>query len=170
MPKGRIPLGQREARWVPLQDWMSQDQGSFYGVESPAVDPKSARTIWLLAGFNYDSSYKTAILRATDYGATFSITGVTSQFRAHGNAKCRQNGERLVVDANTPPWLTRTAPTSVFATSSDRLHAAKRFPNGEIAGARDVKCERVKRSSSLMGIVLHPHQTEIKRLKDSSVS
>jgi hypothetical protein len=86
------------ARWVPLLDWVSDDLNSYQGVEALAVDPKNAANVYMYVGLNYWSGSKSAILRSNDYGATFSITDVSSQFKAHGNGMGRQNGERLLVD------------------------------------------------------------------------
>jgi hypothetical protein len=86
------------ARWVPLLDWVAEDQIGYLGVDSLAVDPKNAANVYMHVGISYFNGGKSAILRSTDYGATFSITDVTSQFKAHGNGMGRQNGERLVVD------------------------------------------------------------------------
>jgi hypothetical protein len=85
-------------RWVPLLDWVSDEQTGYLGVESLAVDPKNAANVYMLAGISYQNGGKTAMLRSSDYGATFSVTDVSGQFKAHGNGMGRQNGERLVVD------------------------------------------------------------------------
>jgi xyloglucan-specific exo-beta-1,4-glucanase len=86
--------------WIPLTDWASQDQTGFLGVESFAVDPQSPNKVYALVGISYFNGGKTAILRSSDYGNTFTTTEVTSQFKAHGNGMGRQNGERLIVDPN----------------------------------------------------------------------
>ena len=85
-------------RWVPLLDWVAEDQVGYLGVESLAVDPKNAANVTMLVGISYFNGGKSAILRSTDYGRTFTTTDVTSQFKADGNGMGRQNGERLVVD------------------------------------------------------------------------
>ncbi len=84
--------------WIPLLDWNSQDETTYQGVESLAVDPQSPATLYLLAGTSYWNSGKTAILRSSDYGNTFSITDVTAKFKANGNGADRQKGEALAVD------------------------------------------------------------------------
>jgi hypothetical protein len=90
------------ARWVPLNDWVSQDDVGLLGIESLALDPKNSAVVYLLAGTSYFSNGKTVVMRSTDYGATFSqITDVSNQLRAHGNGMGRQNGERLQVDPGT---------------------------------------------------------------------
>jgi len=86
------------ARWVSMLDWVADDQTGYLGVESLAVDPKNAANVYLYVGISYFNGGKSAVLRSTDYGATFATTDVTSQFKAHGNGMGRQNGERLVVD------------------------------------------------------------------------
>jgi len=86
--------------WIPILDWITDDQVGFTGVEALAIDPSAPSKLYLLAGIGYFNGGKTAILRSNDYGATFTTTEVTTQFKAHGNGAGRQNGERLVVDPN----------------------------------------------------------------------
>ncbi len=86
------------SRWIPLTDWVADDQTGFLGVESLAVDPKNAANLYLYVGISYFNGGKSAILRSSDYGATWTTIDVSSQFKAHGNGMGRQNGERLVVD------------------------------------------------------------------------
>lgn len=87
-------------KWVPLTDWVSEDQVGFLGVESLALDPNNSGRLYMLVGISYFNDGKTSILRSDDYGNTFTITEVTSQFKAHGNGMGRQTGEKLVVDPN----------------------------------------------------------------------
>lgn len=86
--------------WVSLLDWVSEDEVGYLGVESLAIDPQSANKVYMLAGISYFNNGKTAILRSNDYGKTFTIIDVTSQFKAHGNGMGRQAGEKLAVDPN----------------------------------------------------------------------
>ena len=85
-------------RWVPMMDWVSEADTGLMGVESLAIDPRNAAIVYILAGTEYSSNGKTAILRSTDYGKTFTTTDVTAQFKTHGNGMGRSNGERLQVD------------------------------------------------------------------------
>lgn len=87
-----------QARWLALMDWVSDDATGLLGIESLAVDPADAAKVYMLAGTSYFNNGKTAVLRSTDYGKTFAITDVTSQFKAHGNGMGRQSGEKLQVD------------------------------------------------------------------------
>jgi xyloglucan-specific exo-beta-1,4-glucanase len=87
-------------RWIPLLDWVNESQVGYLGVESIAIDPVSTNKVYMLVGTSYFNSGATAILRSSDYGNTFSVVNVTSQFKAHGNGMGRQTGEKLVVDPN----------------------------------------------------------------------
>lgn len=88
------------SKWIPLLDWCSTNETGYQGVESIALDPQNSSRVYMLVGTSYFNGGKTAVLRSTDYGNTFAITDVTSQFTAHGNGMGRGNGERLVVDPN----------------------------------------------------------------------
>lgn len=86
--------------WIPLQDWVSADQTGYLGIESLAVDPSNPNNLYMLMGISYFQNGQTAIYRSSDQGKTFSLTDVTSQFKAHGNGYGRNTGEKLVVDPN----------------------------------------------------------------------
>jgi len=86
--------------WIPLTDFASDSQTGFLGVESVALDPQAPAKVYALVGIGYFNGGKTAILRSSDHGDTFTITDVTTQFTANGNGAGRQNGERLAVDPN----------------------------------------------------------------------
>lgn len=86
--------------WIPLLDWASDNETSYLGAESIASDPQAPNKVYMLVGISYFNGGKSAILRSSDYGKTFAITDVTSQFKAHGNGMGRQTGEKLVVDPN----------------------------------------------------------------------
>ncbi|HWW71742.1 MAG TPA: cellulose binding domain-containing protein [Duganella sp.] len=92
-------------RWVQLLDWVSEDQLGLLGVLSVAVDPRNAANVYLMAGTSYFSNGNSAILRSVDYGQTFTTVDVTAQFKVHGNAYGRQNGERLQVDPSNSQVL-----------------------------------------------------------------
>jgi hypothetical protein len=84
--------------WIPLLDWISEDQTGLLGVDALAVDPHDASNIYLLSGIAYLNDGRTAILHSRDYGNSFTVTDVSAQFKTHGNGMGRQNGERLAVD------------------------------------------------------------------------
>ena len=86
------------SKWVELLDWISQEERNFSAVEALALDPQNANNIYMLCGLNDLDFGKTAILKSTDKGNTFTYTDVTAKFKAHGNGMGRSNGERLIVD------------------------------------------------------------------------
>jgi xyloglucan-specific exo-beta-1,4-glucanase len=107
-------------RWIPLNDWVSEDEVGLLGVESLALDPREPSRVYMLAGINYFNAGKTALLASDDYGQTFRVTEVTTQFTAHGNGMGRQSGERLAVDPNDGNvLLTGTREDGLFS-SRDR--------------------------------------------------
>ena len=86
--------------WLPLMDWVSERQQGILGVESLAIDPQNPNVVYISTGIEYFNNGKSYILRSSDYGANFTITEVTDQFKIHGNGMGRQNGEKLQVDPN----------------------------------------------------------------------
>ena len=86
--------------WKPLFAWVASNQTSYLGVEALAIDPQSPNKLYALVGTDYWDGGKSAVLRSEDYGETFKVTEVTSQFKAHGNGSDRQKGETLAVDPN----------------------------------------------------------------------
>lgn len=85
-------------KWVQLLDWFNEAENGFYGVDALALDPQNANNIYMLCGTSYINSGRTAILKSTDKGNTFTYTDVTTKFKTHGNGNGRGNGERLAVD------------------------------------------------------------------------
>ncbi|MGN7992689.1 PA14 domain-containing protein [Chitinophaga sp. 22308] len=85
-------------RWIQLLDWLNESENGFIGVEALALDPQNANNVYMLCGTSYINGGRTAILKSTDKGNTFTYTDVTAKFKAHGNGNGRGNGERLAVD------------------------------------------------------------------------
>ncbi|WP_333820162.1 T9SS type A sorting domain-containing protein [Ohtaekwangia sp.] len=85
-------------KWIQLLDWLNESENGFIGVEALALDPQNANNVYMLCGTSYINGGRTAILKSTDKGNTFTYTDVTSKFKAHGNGDGRGNGERLAVD------------------------------------------------------------------------
>ena len=86
--------------WIPLMDWISQNDVGLYGTEAFALDPTDPKRIYVLAGTGYFSQGRTAVLRSEDYGGTWDTSYV--EMLAHGNGMGRQTGEKLAVDPNMP--------------------------------------------------------------------
>ncbi|MVT12082.1 T9SS type A sorting domain-containing protein [Chitinophaga tropicalis] len=85
-------------KWVQLLDWLNESENGFIGVEALALDPQNPNNVYMLCGTSYINNGRTAILKSTDKGNTFTYTDVTDKFKAHGNGSGRGNGERLAVD------------------------------------------------------------------------
>ena len=119
--------------WVPLLDWISQDDVGLYGVESLALDPNNPSRLYILSGTSYFSKGKTAILRSEDYGATFETIDVSSLWHAHGNGLGRQSGEKLAVDPNNSNILLCGSRNAGLFKSSD---AGKSWVNVSTIGAQ----------------------------------
>lgn len=94
---GAYRWNEADKSWIPLHDWVNDNQWTLLGVEALAIDPQQPNRVYMSCGL-YNNSPST-VLRSTDYGATFKLsTDVFPQI--HGNGMGRQNGERLAVDPN----------------------------------------------------------------------
>ena len=89
--------------WIPLMDFISENDKGLYGTEAFALDPTDPKRIYVLAGTGYFSDGRTAVLRSEDYGSTWDTSYV--EMLAHGNGMGRQTGEKLAVDPNKPNIL-----------------------------------------------------------------
>lgn len=87
-------------QWRSLNYWVTDEDKGLLGIDGLAVDPNDASKLYLLAGTEYFSGGKTAILVSKNYGETFDVVDVTDKIRAHGNGMGRGNGERIAVDPN----------------------------------------------------------------------
>ncbi len=88
--------------WTLLFGWVGNDQTSLLGSEAIAIDKSSSNKLYVLAGTKYWSAFGetggTGILRSSDYGNSYNMVNVSSQFKANGNGSDRQRGESLIVD------------------------------------------------------------------------
>jgi hypothetical protein len=97
---GAYRLDEETSRWIPLLDWVGWDDWNLTGVDSLATDPVEPNRLYLAAGTytNEWTDANGAILRSTDYGATFERTDLP--FKVGGNMPGRSMGERLAIDPN----------------------------------------------------------------------
>lgn len=95
---GAYRWDQANNKWIQLMDWLDESENGFIGVEALALDPQNPNNVYMLCGTSYINNGRTAILKSTDKGNTFTYTDVTSKFKAHGNGTGRGNGERLAED------------------------------------------------------------------------
>ena len=97
---GAYRWDQPNGKWIPLNDWTSEEDKGYLSVESLAIDESNPQNVYMFVGLWYFSDGRSAILRSSDYGNTFDVVEVTSQFRSDGNGAGRATGERLQVDPN----------------------------------------------------------------------
>lgn len=117
---GAYRWNESAGKWTQLLEHVSEADKGLLGVEAIAVDPANAANVYLLVGTSYFSGGKTAILRSSNYGATFSTTEVTSQLTAHGNGDGRLSGEKLVVDPRNSSILFCGSRSNKLFKSTDK--------------------------------------------------
>ncbi|OIP45019.1 MAG: hypothetical protein AUK31_08640 [Fibrobacteres bacterium CG2_30_45_31] len=98
------------SKWVPMMDWVDVTELGLLGVEAIAVDPSVSGKVYMVAGTSYWNDGRTAFLRSTDKGSSWTViytwdsTGVKGSaiqnFKSHGNGMGRGNGEALAIDPN----------------------------------------------------------------------
>ena len=103
--------------WIPLMDFISENDKGLYGTEAFALDPTDPKRIYVLAGTSYFGNGNTAVLRSEDYGSTWDTSYV--EMLAHGNGLGRQTGEKLAVDPNKPNILFCGSRTKGLYKSTD---------------------------------------------------
>ncbi|WP_405854028.1 1,4-beta-glucanase [Streptomyces sp. NBC_01515] len=118
------------ARWVPLLDWLSQDDQNLLGVESLAIDPAKPDRLYLALG-TYAQSWagNGAFLRSDDRGATWTRTNLSVKLGS--NEDGRGTGERLLVDPRNSDTLWLGTRHDGLLKSTDRGNtwaAAPGFP------------------------------------------
>ena len=86
--------------WLPLTDWVSNEEWNLLGIESLATDPIETNRVYLAAGTytNDWTDMNGEILRSEDKGDTWKRTQLP--FKLGGNEPGRSLGERLVIDPN----------------------------------------------------------------------
>ena len=108
-----------EQRWKSLSYWVSDDDKGYLGIDGLASDPKDASKVYLLAGTEYFSGGRTALLKSTDYGETFKVIELTDMIKVHGNGMGRGNGERIAVDPNNGDIIFAGGRTGGMIKSTD---------------------------------------------------
>ncbi len=103
-----------QKQWIPLLDWVSNQESNLQGVESIALDPSDANRVYMACG-TY-THQQGSILRSADGGKTFQRTDVP--IAMGGNENGRGNGERMMVDPDNPDII-------YFGTRQDGLWRSK---------------------------------------------
>lgn len=105
--------------WESMSYWVSDEDKGLLGIDGLAVDPNDASKVYLLAGTDYFSGGKTAILVSDDYGKSFDVVDITDKIKAHGNGMGRGNGERIAVDPKNGSIIFAGGRTGGLIKSSD---------------------------------------------------
>lgn len=88
------------SRWIPI---LEEQNASDFGIESIAVDPVNARTVYIQTGKYLGDKVK--ILKSKDAGDTWTSLPTPPKLASNGNGGNRMVGERLQVDPNLPELL-----------------------------------------------------------------
>jgi hypothetical protein len=89
----------KQSRWIPLLDWLKNEDWNLYGIESIGLDPSNPNKLYRACGtYTNDWGGNGAILRSNDQGRSFRRTNLP--FKLGGNEDGRSIGERLAVDPN----------------------------------------------------------------------
>src|SRR3954470_13429353 len=140
---GAYRLDTATNRWIPLLDWVGQDNWGYNGVVSIATDAVDPNRVYAAAGM-YTNSWDPnngAILRSSDKGATWQTTALP--FKLGGNMPGRGMGERLAIDPNRNSVLYFGAPSGngLWRSTDSGVTWAKvaNFPNvgNYVQGAGD---------------------------------
>ncbi len=105
--------------WTSMNYWVSADDRGLLGIDGLAFDPQDPNRVFLLAGTEYFSNGKTAVIISEDYGKTVSVVDVTDKIKVHGNGMGRGNGERIAVDPNNGDIIFAGGRTGGMIKSSD---------------------------------------------------
>ncbi len=99
------------SRWVPLLDFVGQNNWGYNGVVSIATDSVDPTKVYAAVGMytNEWDPNNGAILRSSNQGQTWAVTPLP--FKLGGNMPGRGMGERLVVDPNRNSVLYFAAPS-----------------------------------------------------------
>lgn len=97
--------------WIPITDWVGQNDWNLEGCTSIATDPVETNRVYIAAGM-YTNSWTDMngyILRSKDKGNTWQKTELP--FKLGGNEPGRGIGERLAIDPNNNKILYLAAPS-----------------------------------------------------------
>lgn len=128
-------------KWQSVSCNISEDDVGLLGIDGIAADPNNAANLYLLAGTDYFSNGKTALLKSTDYGKTFTETDLSDIIRVHGNGMGRGNGERIAVDPDNSSVIYIGGRTGGLIRSTDggaTFAKVESFPVGSTKNANGI--------------------------------
>lgn len=143
-------------RWVAMQDDLSLADSNLQGVESIAVDPQDAQTVYLACG-TYTGNKNAAICYSRDGGRTF--TRVDVPFGMGGNENGRGNGERMMVDPLNGNIIYMGTRLHGLWRSRDRGESWQRVDKFPDVGELDEENDRRSRDNRGSGIIAVVYDT-----------
>lgn len=94
----------KQQSWVPLLDFLGNDDAHYLGIESFAADPVKANRVYMAVGmYTAEWAKGGAFMRSDDRGDTWKV--FPAPVKMGGNDLSRSDGERLAVDPNKPNVL-----------------------------------------------------------------
>jgi hypothetical protein len=125
---GAYRYDSKNESWIPLTDFLGNDQANYMGIESFAVDPVRADRVYMAVGMYTASWGETgAFMRSDDRGDSWKIFPVP--FKMGGNELSRSDGERLAVDPHQPNLLYFGSRRNGLWKSTNRAETWKKVDN-----------------------------------------
>ncbi|MCH5193238.1 MAG: hypothetical protein J1F11_04700 [Oscillospiraceae bacterium] len=130
-------------KWISMNYWVSEEDRGLLGIDGLAYDPQAPNRVFMLAGTEYFSGGKTAVLISEDCGQTITAVDVTDKIKVHGNGMGRGNGERIAVDPNNGQIILAGGRTGGMIKSTDggyTWEAVTGFPEVTTGNANGINC------------------------------
>jgi len=122
-------------QWIPITDFIGQEDINLAGIESIAADASEPRRVYLAAGM-YVTAGSGWILRSEDFGKTWSRHAIGVPMG--GNVDGRSMGERLAIDPNRPEKLYFGSRTQGLWESTDSAASWNRVASFPATGDADM--------------------------------
>ena len=89
-------------QWIQLFGHIKEGNKGYMSVKGIAIDPNDDDVVYFLCGCAYHYPYRSAILKTTDGGLSFSETDISDLIEVHGNGAGRECGEPIAIDPLNP--------------------------------------------------------------------
>ena len=99
---GAYKYDYKNKKWVQLFGFIKEANKGYMSVKGIAIDPNDDNVVYFLCGCAYHYPYRSAILKTTDGGLSFSETDISDLIEVHGNGAGRECGEPIAIDPQNP--------------------------------------------------------------------